>query len=542
MRPWIFRWNLGYFAALSIVAVAWFAPKAIKILGQGSAQETAHTTFATLTSDRSSELYLKDARAFIFSRTDSGQNLKLHDSVLVGPKSEATLVLSDEFGGGKIRLAANTIITLSRAGRRNEIPRIDIKQGEIKILEAPRRPKHENTTDQKTLAEVATNSEAGATVDDTTQVAQNSEIENSELPGILITSGENAIVFDETIKNAELVAMPQSNSFEIKMPLAAALSEPAKEDEVSTQIETPSIELSQTSTTVSPVLLEEIEGASLQNETLAETVVKIQEAKLANTKALATRREPATETKVDAPIAEAEPPKIQVKAPVKTIKKEEPKALSQEETSAVIVSKEPTEEVHAEPAPTARTEEKFYPLEISAALSQRSYPVASGKVQATDFDFGFKGENKILPRLNVALIANLAILNLKKPTTGAPRPLSFLVESKYQALPDKNFWLVGGYSYQTSTITGSTTNYENVYAPHFGVDSTFQLSPSQGYILFAPRFSLISSGSYWFSTPVTYYWNPRWGVGFNYNYLKIKADGKSEKVFQSYSSGLRWKF
>lgn len=530
MRSWIFRWNLGYFAALSIVAAAWLAPKAIKMLEQGSAKEPAHTTFATLTSDRSSELYLKDARAFIFSRTDSGQNLKLHDSVLVGPNSEATLLLSDEFGGGKIRLAANTIITLSRAGRRNEIPRIDIKQGEIKILEAPRRP-----AVQEALPQVATNAAADPTFENMTQVSANSEAEVSALPGILITSGENAIVFDETIKNAELVAMPKSNSFEIKMPLAAAVSEAAKEDEASTQTEAPSKELSQTAPTISPVLLEEIEGASLQNEPLAETVVKIQEAKLANTKALITRREPATEAKAEAPA-------IQVKAPVKTIKKGEPKALPQEETSAVIVSKEPTEEVPAELAPTARTEEVFYPLEISAALSLRSYPAAAGKAQATDFDFGFKGENKILPKLNVAVIANLAILNFKKPSTGAPRPLSLSTEAKYQALPDKNFWLVGGYTYQTSTISGSTTNYENLYAPHFGIDSTFYLGASQAKILLAPRFSLITSGSYWFSAPVTYYWTPRWGVSLNYSYLKIKAVGKSDKVFQSYSSAIRWKF
>jgi hypothetical protein len=140
-------------------------------------------------------------------------------------------------------------------------------------------------------------------------------------------------VFDEKIKSAELVATPQSNSFEIKMPLAAAVSEPANGDEVSALIEAPSKELSQTSSTVSPVLLEEIEEASLQNEPLSETFAKIQESKLGEPKPQVTRREPATAAKVETTYVEAEVPAVQVKAPVKTEKNEEPITKPQEEIS-----------------------------------------------------------------------------------------------------------------------------------------------------------------------------------------------------------------
>ena len=320
MRPWISWWNPIGFAVLCIASMGWLAPKAIKYFHQDSTQASTRGTFATLTAARSSELYLKDARAFIFSRTDSGQNLKLHDCVLVGPKSEATLILSDEFGGGKIQLAANTIITLSRAGRRNEISRIDIKQGEIKILEAPRR----------------------------------SPV--SESPGILLTSGESAVVFDEKIKSAELVTTPKSNSFEIKMPLAPAVKE-----------------LSQTSSTVSPVLLEEIEEASIHNEPLSETFAKIQEAKLGEPQPQVTRREPATVAKAETAYVEAEVPAVKVKAPSKTGKNEEPITRPQEEISKpeLVASTDPIVE-ESNLTPITNSEETFYPLEISSLLSQRS--------------------------------------------------------------------------------------------------------------------------------------------------------------------------
>ncbi len=546
MHPWTYWWKPTSFGVLGIVAMTWMAPKATKMLGQGQAKEATHATFATLTAASHAELYLKDARAFIFSTTNSGQNLKLHDSVLVGPKSEANLVLSDEFGGGKIRLAANTIITLSRAGRRNEIPRIDIKQGEIKVLEAPRKPAL-----QKNLPELAATDDVELSTDNTEQSKAISAVEVSALPGIIITSGESAIVFDEKIKSADLVAVTQSNSLEIKMPLAAQIAEPQNEPEQANAKNTEVMADATPSTpTVTPVLLAEIEEASateeFKNESLSETVAKIQEAKLPPREPQAVQRAPATETIVEAVTKEPAPPLpiTQAKAPVKTATKEEPKAKPQEEISktTATTSQKPPQQDPPETTSIPKSEDTFFPLEISALLSQRSYPATSGSGKATDIDLGFKGENKILPNLNMAVIANIAVLNVKKPATGAPRPLSLSAEAKYQALKDKKLWLAAGYTYQTSSLSGSTSNYENIYAPHFGFDSTFHLGASHGEILFAPRFSIISSGSYWFTVPVTYYWNPRWGVGLNYFNLKVKADGKSEKLFQSFSSAIRWKF
>ena len=93
-------------------------------------------SFGRLQSEVESNVYLKDSRAFIFSEASDDEALYSKDSVFIGPKGNAIIYISSRYGGGKLILKANTVITLSNLkAKNNTYPVIELKQGEISVAE-----------------------------------------------------------------------------------------------------------------------------------------------------------------------------------------------------------------------------------------------------------------------------------------------------------------------------------------------------------------------------------------------------------------------
>lgn len=102
-----------------------------------SANQMSQGALAKLESTSQAEIYFKNSKAFIFSQIKSNQELKIRDSIFVGPQSQAKLKFSKDYGGGIILLGPNTIVTLIQMGKANDIPTIELKQGTVKMLQAP---------------------------------------------------------------------------------------------------------------------------------------------------------------------------------------------------------------------------------------------------------------------------------------------------------------------------------------------------------------------------------------------------------------------
>ena len=178
------------FAVVGIIATTFFlylkfSSSTQKILYQSNA-------IATLNSASKSKVFLKDSTAYIFSKVESSQELKLRDSIFVGPNSTATIILSNEFGGGEIKLAPNTIITLSNAGIQKQFPTLEIKQGDITVV------KSESTTNR-------------------TKTSKN----------IIITSGSKAVLLDKKLNNVKLSINKNKNV----NTLIVSSAEPSKNNE-----------------------------------------------------------------------------------------------------------------------------------------------------------------------------------------------------------------------------------------------------------------------------------------------------------------------
>jgi hypothetical protein len=487
----IFQWlaeskgmRLGVLTGIVVLAAGaalWLVSSFSSNSGEHS---TADHTFAIIESQANSELYLKDARAFIFSRTASGQSLKLHDSVLVGPKSEAILVLSDDFGGGRIQLLANTIITLSKAGRRNEIPRIEIKQGEIKVLKAPTARKKAKPSEELKLAN--TNSDEPA------------------LPGILISAGRQAVVLDEKLADFKLAIDQKRRDLEIKQGEESAAPP-------TTAQTTPASDLPKI------IAAESLESLSMEDLSSEDTIAK---------------EAPASTATAVEKIATESPGATQQQS---RAKEDVPETTP---TQAPPIAENPPTEAHQ----THAVNENESYLELGALMKSRSYKDDASSENTLDLDISAKAKIPLTHTLRAALGGEVASIRFRKPSGGAPRPLSLSAEMEYRIVTTDKYQIraVGGLLYQTTLGTGITAAYANVSSPVLGADVF--VSFGEANLRASPRLSWIHSGSYFVTLPLTYFWDKKYGFTLSYSSLALKASGANQSTFISYGAGMNLKF
>ena len=488
--------KLIFVGALAAAAAGAYAfkdqiKKAYDSFAKSSVRTSNEPDFGQLVKAKTSEVYLKDSRSFIFSEADAGQVLKLRDSIFVGPNSNATLVLADEFGGGRILLAANTVVTLSQAGKRNEIPTLDVRQGEIQILEAPKpRP----ARDRKK------NGNRGAT----TSIS-------SEVP-LMIVSGQRAIVLDKSLENAA-----------IKIDANQEMQVSGAPEKMVDMRQVQQIEVAEKPM---ETVLAEIKEAPISEVASEEAPAEIEE-----------QREPASE-----PEEVTEEPVVAQKQ-VKTKPKETPEEIKQEKLEEKISESkslvfDTTEE---------RVDRRKRRFQAKVQFASRKYDESLESNSSVDVDVGLEATMEIADNMNVTVGAEIMAVNAKatENPSSPPRPVKAYAELKYHLMADPSrFWrlsLVGGYSYQSSLGSDIWTTYRSVYAPVLGLDAAFRIR-TKSSLLLAPRYSWVDQGSYYFIIPATYYWNDYLGFSLSYSNLSLKISATERGSFTTVGAGAVFRF
>jgi hypothetical protein len=496
--------------------------KRYEAFAKSSVRASSEPDFGQLEKDETSEVYLKDSRSFIFSRADEGQTLKLRDSIFVGPASNATLVLADEFGGGRILLAANTVVTLSQAGKKNEIPTLDVRQGEIQIIEAPK-PRPVPAARKKSSAKNAA---------------------SVSIAPLMIVSGTKAVVLDQSLEKAE-IKVDAKQELQVTSVSASAIPEKIVDLKQVQAVEVAEKPLA--------AVIAEIEGTAIP-DALAPAPVAPPVAQVSGEETAVLEEERAPASVPETTVAEAElpPPAPVVEEKPKPFvlkkKKEEVQETPEELRQDKLEDKMAESRSLVFDTTEERVEKRKRRFAAKLVLAQRNYDEASEKNSSVDVDLSIEAKHEINEQLEIAAGVEVTAAHATtKSDTGskAPRPVRTWVELKYHLLADPTrLWrlsLVGGYSYQSSLGTDVWTTYKNVYAPVFGVDAGFRVG-AEGYLLLAPRFSWIGSGSYMYIVPATYFWDDSLGVTFGFSDLRLKVSADESGAFRSIGGGMVFKF
>lgn len=527
---------------ISESATAFWAPDFVKnsflsIFRQTKSLESQQS-FADLEASKEAEIYLKDASAFIFSRSRGAQKLKLRDSVLVGPQSEAFLVLSEAFGGGRILLGANTIITLSWAGKQNQIPRIDIKQGEITIVEVPR------------IASARTRA-----FDQTSKPLHKTDSKESsqvQLRDLLITSGNQALLLDERLE--QQVISVSSDTREISMARAPLFSSTTEQPqfvivpldlvEVAHFEETPLQDIfASTSISASTLELEEQETLKRDIASLSESEEDLPENLQATEPKASAHESFAATTATASPTLQ--PANVQVHAKTQ--------APMQEQSDHANLGEKILEEAAPTPSPSKNLfidthEAKLRLFEARLKLAQRNYKDNSNQGSSLDLDLGLQATIPITDIISASAQLEVAALNFQSKNntnagaTKAPRPVSTNLELKHQLIDNRRFQLlpVAGFGYRCTLGNSTFAAYRNVRALGLGADAYFALNVDS-QMLFAPRFYFIQSSSYGFDVPVTYLLNEQWGIQLNYSLLVISPIASYKGRYQAIGAGVTFR-
>lgn len=177
-----FKYYIHFFLHLTLVV--WVSENCF------SAEKMSQGTLAKLESTPQTEIYFKNSKAFIFSLVKNDQEFKIRDSIFVGPRSEAKLKFSADYGGGVILLGPNTIVTLIQTGKANDIPTIEVKQGTVKVIEAPANKKEIKVIPSNEAAH-SSGETVSPKIDDTNKL-------------ILITHESDAVVFNSSLEFTEV--------------------------------------------------------------------------------------------------------------------------------------------------------------------------------------------------------------------------------------------------------------------------------------------------------------------------------------------------
>jgi hypothetical protein len=109
-----------------------------EVRNQSQNLETApDAVIARLEVSKSSEIFHKNARAFLFEKAEDKQKLGMRDSLFVGQLGSAVLQFEEAFGGARILLYENTVVTLSLGGPTQKSPVLLVKRGRIKVIKVP---------------------------------------------------------------------------------------------------------------------------------------------------------------------------------------------------------------------------------------------------------------------------------------------------------------------------------------------------------------------------------------------------------------------